>query len=172
MNKRGEIYCEDAYAQGKMLDHSSWNLPRNITPSDIDMCFDNNGNIIACEISSNVQEWTKLQRGQFLLYFNFIGPLSKHIAVLCYHNVDKKLKINTLNDIISFQIMIRKNDEVLYTPIYGSSRWEKFIKSWYNDSNKLRKSIFGIITKQAELNQKWIKDYEEQYIKEYGCMPW
>jgi len=52
--QRGEIIAEQAYAQGKMLDHSGWTgfLPRNITPSDIDMVIANGQSMMLIEWSS------------------------------------------------------------------------------------------------------------------------
>src|SRR5687768_15001960 len=102
---RGAIYNEQAYAQGKMLDHSEWKLlPRKITPSDIDMCFDNRGWLLLCELSSKTPNWSDIPKGQFWLYKSMTAK-SRTIAALLKHNV-KDRQIDTLNDIQSFQVML------------------------------------------------------------------
>src|SRR5262249_2576675 len=88
---RGAIYNERAYAQGKMLDHSSLRrkLVRNITPSDLDAVIvptengeieilenvpflDANGKIIFLELTRGAPEWQFVKKGQRLGYQNLV----------------------------------------------------------------------------------------------------
>ena len=110
MTERGNILVEEAYAQGKMLNHAAWckgewKMPRNITPSDIDFAIDNDGKVLFCELNSSESEWAKLGLGQRLLYRNLIFN-SAHLSVLCKHSVPKTKKINTRHDVESFQVLV------------------------------------------------------------------
>ena len=106
MTQRGDIFSTPAYAQGKMLDHSGWKLPRNITPSDVDMVIDNDGSIIYGELSSWCSHWAGIKEGQRRLYQNAIRD-GKHCAVLCRHSVkpEERRQIDTCYDIESFEAM-------------------------------------------------------------------
>lgn len=132
---RGSIFVEDAYAQGKMLDHSGWDgaLTRAITPSDIDMAFDASGKIIFVELSSSCVEWRQIDTGQRLLYERAItGTL--HCACLCKHAVPISQQINSRNDVMSFQIMIW-NQGPIYSPIVSGNKWAGFVERWVNTDN-------------------------------------
>lgn len=132
MLMRGGIHSEEAYALGKMLDHSAWSdLPRKITPSDLDMAFDNDGKIIFGELSSSECEWQRLSRGQRLLYENAIKN-SPHCAVLCKHAVSLAdgRPIDTRGDITSFQVMLYDYGLVICPVFDGNDRWQKFILRW------------------------------------------
>lgn len=137
---RGAIYAEQAYAQGKMLNNSAWNgmLPRNITPSDIDLVFDNNGWQLLCELSSQTSNWAELKRGQRLLYQ---GLTIKHrtIGVLLKHSVPKDRQIDTLKDIDSFQVMISGGR---ITEIFGGERWQRFVEQFYESPVRLHISCY------------------------------
>jgi hypothetical protein len=144
-HRRGEIYCEAAFAQGKMHDSSGWSgiLPRHISPSDIDLAFDNLGYILFMEMSRNCSSWSELEKGQFSLYENLVRNCpEKHIAALCTHHVPLSRRIDTLEDIESFQLLfcrraIRKPypkpvidtciSEVLCDP------WKGFVLWWFRN---------------------------------------
>src|SRR6266540_2144726 len=124
MTQPGDVYCAEAYALGKMLDHSAWQqgdrrLPRGITASDIDAGFngrvgpfdgvtalDNLQRTIFIELSRHCGKWVEIQRGQRWVYKTLVtgGP---HCAVICRHNVDPETgrKICTRHDVVSFQPM-------------------------------------------------------------------
>jgi hypothetical protein len=136
-DSNGAILHELAYAKGKMLDHSKWDLPRRIKPSDIDMCVDNDGDILFCEITSHANSWEDLDVGQRRLYISAIG--NKHVAVLVRHNVIGQRQIDTINDVVSFEVMARQDDEVeFYKPVCS---WPDFITRWWNDAAGIRKYV-------------------------------
>lgn len=145
----GAIYSERAYALGKMLDHSSWygTLTRKITPSDVDMLFDNAGKIMLCELSSAVSSWSEVQIGQRWLYQSFIKD-QPHCAVLCRHNVDPSSgrQINTRFDIQSFQVMVWEHEQVLSRVYDGNHYWQRVVELWVNHQDgpaKIRRSVLG-----------------------------
>lgn len=182
--KRGAIRSIEAYAQGKMLDHSAWReiLPRNITPSDIDACFDNSGDILYCELTRHATTWLgddgkvhpKIGYGQFMLYFNAIGPISKDLAVLLHHDVPATRAIDTRADIDAFQVMVRKGDEVVFSPVWH--RWEKFVVSWYDNPSKVRRICVDEAAKAAfetpGEHDEWLAGYEAAFREIYGYEPW
>lgn len=130
----GAIYCEQAYAQGKMLDSSGWSgfLPRTITPSDIDHVFDNAGRMVFTEFSSKTSDWGKLPVGQRLLYENLLKSSGgRHVAALCQHNTPKDKQIDTRKGVIAFSLMRCRDGSVHWTEPFGGDRWDKFVKSWF-----------------------------------------
>lgn len=181
--RRGAIHSLDAYAQGKMLDHADWNglLPRNITPSDIDMCLDNDGNILYCELSRHATTWVDengkrnqhVGYGQMLLYFNAIGPVSKNLSVLLHHNVPASRAINTLTDIDGFQVMVRKDGDALFCPPWTD--WRKFVTSWFADANDTRRICVQAAVKAEPSvtdHASWLADYQRSYEENHGERPW
>ena len=152
MNKhRGRIFAEEAYALGKMLDHSGWqNLPRKITPSDFDMIFDNDGAILFCELSSSSSEWKKLSAGQRWAYQSAIRYRVRWfpcLAVLCRHNLNPETgrKIDTMNDVIAFQVMLHDFDFRVSRLIKGNEHWQKFVTAWFSNSS----GLFGEILQRS-----------------------
>lgn len=145
--QRGWIFAEDAYAQGKMLNHGGWNgvLPRLITPSDVDMVFDNNGKIIFIELSRVRSSWQEVTKGQRLLYENLIRG-GAHCACLCKHNVPAAIQIDTRYDVDSFQIMVWDYG-LVYSKTYSGTLWEKFVSDgWFGSTNGplfVRRKLLG-----------------------------
>jgi hypothetical protein len=167
--ERGAIFAEEAYALGKMLDHSCWSkqgeqscwqkdsmpLPRLITPSDLDSVFsrlvephavptvfDDNGCMIFAELSTNADDWRFLSTGQYRLYRGLLeGP---HCAVLCRHGIrpEQKKKICTRHDIISFQPMVWDHGAVIGATSHGRV-WEDFVFKWFEDPLRVRRRIIG-----------------------------
>ena len=149
--QRGAIRNIDAYARGKMLDHSSWQLgeqklPRLITPSDIDMVFDNRGWALFCEISRKHSKWSALRadaKGQHDTYLSTIKN-TVHCAVLCKHSVSLSAEraIDTRNDIESFQVMLydpRLPLLMANTEIFtGNGRWQRFVFRWFESPEQVR----------------------------------
>lgn len=153
---RGAIYAPAAYAQGKMVDHSSWQrgdwvLPRKITPSDIDFTFlpdqsqfvlDNNGSLIYGELTRGFANWLNVRYGQRLLYENCIrhGP---HCAVICQHNVPTTEQIDSRSDVLAFQVMVF-DFKFVRTEVYTDNlRWQNFIKAWFVNLLRVRHYILG-----------------------------
>jgi hypothetical protein len=133
--KPGMILNEQAYARGKMLDHSGMvgQLARGSMPSDIDFILDNNGSMIFAELSRWMTEWTQTSKGQRWLYESLIKT-GIHCAVLCKHSVEleTRRKIYTWTDIESFQIMIWHHGMVITEVIQGQEKWQSFIKYWFD----------------------------------------
>ena len=145
----GSIHSEHAYALGKMLDHSGWHgqLVRGITPSDVDMLFDNNGMIIVCELSSWARDWHELKRGQRWVYEAFIKD-RPFFAVLCKHSVKPQTgrQINTQSDIECFHVMAWDHGPVYSGIVEGNEAWRRLVRYWCNRSDGpliLRRKLLG-----------------------------
>lgn len=142
MKSNGRILCDMAYARGKMLDSRSWFglLPRNITPSDIDLigytdmgfvetnniAIDNNGTILLVEFSTKSAAWDKLPKGQFLLYRNLVcAGHGRQIAALAHIEPKPDQPIDTLHDVREFSVM-RYDEEAGYktSPVYQGKHWK------------------------------------------------
>ena len=139
----GRIYCEQAYAQGKMLDSSGWDgfLPRGITPSDIDHVFDNNGQMIFMEVTSRFATWEELESenlGQWLLYRNLILSCRRpSVAVLWLHDTPHNLQIDTLRGCVSFSVLsLCRGDLHRTTPLSGD-RWPDFVWAWFTKTRQV-----------------------------------
>lgn len=156
MADRGGIQNVEAYARGKMLDHSGWQkeekLPRNVTPSDIDVVFDNNSWMLFCEISSKHAAWDDLKKesmGQFLLYRNLIFQTT-NCAVLCKHSVrlDALRPIDTKKDITAFQVMLYSPGcGVVQTRVFKNNGWwQQLVHRWYEDAKALHANLIGQAT--------------------------
>ena len=155
-DRAGELIPElaEAYALGKMLDHSGWNglLRNHITPSDIDMpgvtfAFDNKGAIIFADLSRSYTSWDKTLIGQRQLY-EALAKYGPHCSVLCKHSVAPQTgkKINTLRDIEQFQVMVWDFEPVL-SPIYDGAWWQQFVILWVNNQtgpSKIRRHVLGV----------------------------
>jgi hypothetical protein len=128
--KRGSILCETAYAQGKMIDHSKWQLPRKISLSDVDAVIDNRGWFLLIEFTSCCTMWNELPYGQATLYRNLVkGLKGKAVAVLCRHNVPSNRSICSMNDVWCFSPMTRN---VEYKPKRNINNcWVDFVNSLF-----------------------------------------
>jgi len=143
---KGNIICEQAYAQGKMTDSSSWygKLPRMITPSDFDMMiteregivnsnnimFDNNGKVLFVEFNKESAAWDKLSTGQKRAYRNLVNiGQGKIYAALAKITPEPNKKIDTLHDVKEFSIMsydsLRGFKE---SKIFNGRHWETAVK--------------------------------------------
>ena len=134
---RGAIYNQQAYAQGKMLDHSQWNLPRLITPSDIDVVFANGTSMLLCEFSSQHSGWADIQYGQRKLYADCVSASGGDmVAVLVRHSVPSSRVICSATDCDTFQLMYqhKNSDELGISEIFVSgtlNRWKLFVEGWF-----------------------------------------
>ena len=156
-SERGAVYCEQAYAQGKMLDNSEWNgLPRKITPSDLDLCFDNNGWLLLCELSSESTEWQMLQRGQRMLYESFVRR-GQMAAALLKHSVPQSRQIRTCSDIEHFQVMFFR-ERITCGPVWPGHLWGRFVQKWYDNPRRLLDSCEEQIRKQSNAAVPFVDD--------------
>ena len=132
----GKIVCEEAYAQGKMLNHESWLLPRGITPSDIDAVFDDglHGRTLFVELTKSTSTWSAVSAGQRRLYWAIVARgHGNAIASLCLHAVPSHLEIDTRNDIVKFQVMYFASLFGCATsPVYEGKLWPRFVDDFYN----------------------------------------
>lgn len=149
----GKIRCEQAYAQGKMMDSSGWYgfLPRGITPSDVDLYFDNDGQFIFVEFSSHNILWEHLDKGQRLGYWNLIRG-TKHIAVLCRHCVPQDTQINTRTDVIGFTVMYDCGGKMATQTYMGNGVWQNMVKKWFVNPDKVREKLPPPAPEDAEVD--------------------
>lgn len=112
----GKIHNLELYAKAKLLDFSGWKgkLPRNITPSDIDMVFDTGKKLLFCELKSWKCGWGDLSIGQRILYDHMLQTSrGKMMVAICYHSLPEGRQIDTTTDILEFQFAFRNNCNVL-----------------------------------------------------------
>jgi hypothetical protein len=134
----GIIYNPDLYSKTQNMSSAGWAgiLPRHITPSDIDMIFDNRGKLLFCEYKSFDCKWEDLSTGQKALYQHIIengvrdDGKHKHSVALCYHSLPEGRDIDTRRDVISFRWIYWNNGKIVQSPIMTD--WTKFIKWWYS----------------------------------------
>lgn len=146
----GAIVSEEAYALGKMLDHTAWRrgdrvLPRGITGSDIDFILDNAGYEIIGELSKVSNEWKEISNGQRRVYEGLVKWGAPHVAVLCRHdvNLNERRAISPKLDVISFQPMLCNHGLVVGRVYEGNALWQAFVASWFNDPIRLRRRLLG-----------------------------
>lgn len=140
--RRGAVNHEQAYAQGKMLDHSGWSnlLPRHITPSDIDAVFANGREMLLIELSSSAREWAEISKGQLRLYQDIVLASEGRLwAVLCHHKTPSNQKILTDTDIVSFQVMVRNRETLKphsssVVAVGPENEWKQFVLRYFNES--------------------------------------
>ncbi len=122
--EKGGIYAPEAYARGKMLDHSSWNLPRG-SPSDIDMFIDNSGRILLVELDSEYPEWRNISKGQQIGYSNMVKAGKGDIFAVCaQHKIPEPgVKINTVSDVMAWQLMYYKDGNINYKGVFSGEDW-------------------------------------------------
>ena len=141
---------EEAYALGKMLDHTAWQrgdriLPRGITGSDVDFVLDNAGYEILGELSRTGAEWKQTSFGQRGVYEGLIRWGAPHVAVFCRHNValDDRRAISPKLDVVSFQPMLCDYNIVVGRVYEGNALWQAFVESWFKDPIRLRRRLLG-----------------------------
>lgn len=135
---RGSIRTHAAYAQGKMLDHSRWSgvLPRLITPSDIDIVFDDarNCRVCFCELSRSSSTWIGISTGQRRLYSRLVASgHGKVFAVLLKHCTPVSNDIDTYSGVESFQVM--RFAALLGTAtsdVLPGSEWPTWVSKFYD----------------------------------------
>ena len=127
---KGSIIAEQAYAQGKMLDHSSWPIsPKGRTFSDIDAVFDNNGWLIFVEFARSdlPLTWNNISAGQRWLYKSTLYNKQGSIAILACHNVPSDQQIDTMKDITHASAM--SHDFKTETSL-SNKQWVQVVTTW------------------------------------------
>lgn len=156
--ERGAIYNEQAYAQGKMIDHSKWQtgekrLPRNITPSDIDMIFDNRGHQLAIELTRGEKKWTEIQAGQRGVMEGFIicPPKLVRLGVLAWHSVAPHQQICSREHIDGFIPVLHDCGECyVLEPFNGNDRWQRFVFRFYEKPLQLRLDLLRRVAEKTK----------------------
>jgi hypothetical protein len=138
----GKPFAPEAYAQGKMLDHSGWRLPRGITPSDIDMVFENRpegGASLVGELSSSCSAWSTIDKAQRDVYLSLIRN-QMHCAVLCKHSVRPELGrlIRTDSDVESYELIAWDFGFVYSGIITGNAHWQRLVQQWFEPDGPAR----------------------------------
>lgn len=143
--KRGDIYNYDLYLQSKTLDHSEWRLPRCITPSDIDMVFDNAGKILFCDLKNHHCTWDDLSVGQRKLYEAIVrnGAGTQFVALL-HHSAPATQKfIRTVSDIEEFQLIYWKDNEIKVSQMFPGSYWRVYVEEIFYGIKKTTQDEFN-----------------------------
>jgi hypothetical protein len=134
----GGIRCPEAYAQGKMLDHSWWSgkMRGKITPSDSDMVMESYGCFLLCEISRHADTLEDLSVGQRLLLQRFAELPGTHCVTILRHGLFSISKpIDTANDIISATVYF---DCGKRSVVLDGIQWRHFAIAWtYNAKNAI-----------------------------------
>jgi hypothetical protein len=136
----GKPMVKDAYAQGKMLDNSSWKLARGSSPCDADSVqpvggepvqlpwmLDSHGCFIwgFIERGSANPEW--LSVGQRRVLSGLAKLPGNHVCCVMKHNVPVTRQINTKHDIeevcVVFDMGARQHS-------IDNNEWITFVESW------------------------------------------
>ncbi len=128
--KKGSIIAEQAYAQGKMLDHSSWPIsPSGRTFSDIDAVYDHKGLLIFVEFarSNFPMTWDSISTGQRWMYQSALANKRGSIAILANHNVPSDQQIDTMKDVTHASAM--SHDFKIETPL-NNKQWVQVVTTW------------------------------------------
>ena len=123
----GSIISREAYAQGKMLDHSGWQLSRGVTPSDIDMVIDSYGCCLWAELTSKSCDWNSLSTGQRILYDSLAKIPGNHIVCLARHSVPSGKLIDTYKDIEEVSARWALGSKTL---LMDRSQWRALVTEW------------------------------------------
>jgi hypothetical protein len=129
----GGIRCPEAYAQGKMLDHSSWYglMARKITPSDIDMVVESYGCFLFCELSRDADSMATLSRGQRIMLSALSRLNGTHcVAILTHGLLSHSKPIDTATDIRSACVYF---DAGTKRAILDGDGWIRFAAHWTFD---------------------------------------
>jgi hypothetical protein len=140
---KGSILCEQAYAQGKMLNNSGWTtILRGNTFADLDCCIlldgdpiqpqqcQMNNKMVLVELSSKVCMWQSLNRRQMKSYkFLVENGQGKIVALLGQHNVPKDQQIDTTKDIIQFSVMkLDKDGQLIMSEAFDGKIFPQAVK--------------------------------------------
>lgn len=125
----GRILCEEAYAQGKMLDSSEWNgvLARGITPSDIDFYVESSGCFLFAEFSRDSSTLESLPRGQELAYTRLSRRPTGDAVAVCKHSVPFTRAINTKADVEACTVYFASGSKSV--PLCNA-QWQHLVVKW------------------------------------------
>lgn len=137
INGPGGIQCPDLYARAKMLNNTGWlnKLPRGITPSDIDLVFENKGRTLLVELSPTIRDWKFVAAGQRGVYeTQVLQQRGACASVIARHETEYDKYIDTLRDIKDWELMYWDSDRSapayrVYGPEDGT--WEEFVLWWF-----------------------------------------
>lgn len=125
----GRIMCEQAYAQGKMLDSSAWNglLARGITPSDIDWFVESSGCYLFAEFSRDCVELECLPRGQELAYMRLARRPNGDAVAICKHSVPTSRAICTKTDVEACTVYFASGTKSV---LLCNDQWQQLVTKW------------------------------------------
>lgn len=123
----GAIICHEAYAQGKMLDHSGWHLARGVTPSDIDMVVESFGCFLFAELTKGDCDWSNLKTGQKILYNSLAKIPGNHVICLARHSVPSGEYVDTYQDIEAALVRWATGRKSL---LLEASQWRFLVTEW------------------------------------------
>ena len=123
----GRILCADAYAQGKMLDHSGWSLARGITPSDIDFFVESSGCFLFAEFSRDCFDIKGLSRGQELAYTRLATRPNADAVAVCNHSVPSSRQIDTANDVEFCTVYFSSGTKSV---LLCNDQWKQLVTKW------------------------------------------
>jgi hypothetical protein len=128
-NSGGRIICEQAYAQGKMLDSSGWNgvLARGITPSDIDFYVESSGCFLFAEFSRDSSDLESLSRGQELAYTRLSRRPTGDAVAVCRHNVPFTRAIDTKEDVQACTVYFASGSKSVQL---CNAQWQQLVAKW------------------------------------------
>jgi hypothetical protein len=122
----GRILSEQAYAQGKMLDHGNWKLARGITPSDVDFVVESGGCFLFAEFSRGCGSFDCLSKGQRMMYARLASRRSD-IVVVCQHSVPSDRAIDTLADVEAATVYFDGGE---CSVLIDNSHWQVIVEHW------------------------------------------
>lgn len=130
---QGRIMVEQAYAQGKMLDHSGWSLARGITPSDIDFTIEASGQFLFAEFSRNCGSTDCLKKGQAMMYRRLCSKSDHNLVVVCSHSVEPDRAIDSRTDVESCTIYFDAGKRTLSG---DNNTWQWLVESFTGDPER------------------------------------
>lgn len=132
----GGIRSPEAYAQGKMLDHSSWygELARGITPSDIDAVVESYGQFIFMEFSRECESLADLKKGQRMMLRALSRLPGNHCVAVVRHAVFSHSKqINTATDVETAYVYFDMGQQVA---VLDRDEWVTFVTQFTHFPNR------------------------------------
>jgi len=134
----GRIMVEEAYAQGKMIDHSSWVLDRGCNFCDVDMLLDSKGCCFWCFLERTKNRKT-LSKGQRIVFDTLSNLNGYHIAAVLRHSVDVKERINSRFDIQEAEVWFDRGQRQV---LLNNEQYQRLVCAWatnpYKALNRLR----------------------------------
>lgn len=126
----GGIRCPEAYAQGKMLDHSAWSgqMARGITPSDIDAFIESSGCFLFWELTRDAGKLEDIATGQRIALARLAKLPGTHCLAILRHGLFSISKlIDTANDINEATIYF---DTGTRHVVLDGAEWRDFAVAW------------------------------------------